>query len=761
MNIQHFIQSGEAVAGWVFQTSLHASVLIGLVFLIQRMFGKFLSPRWRYALSLLVLLRLVLPAVPSSQFSVFNLGASRFQLASQTATIPRATLPDLALVIEPTVLESARPVTSFALETKPIVETNGFGVLNALELVWLIGLCALLLCTIRRHREFSRWVKSQKTAADAGILSLVEDGKAVMGVTKPIRTICVSNLGTPAVFGWWKPCLLLPERMIASLSQEELRLVILHELAHVKRHDILLNWIIIVVRSLHWFNPLVWLAMRRLRSERELVCDEMVMTHLGTEERRLYGNTLIKLVKDFSKIRFCPSLVPAINSKSEIKRRVRMIAQFRPATRAAVIGSAALVLAVCCFTFTRAADKKETEVESDAARRAEVSKRNSPVLEQLAKQREELTRAQERMDKLRKELGVSDSDLDPYSPPSIHPPETVRYLERDRIQAQSMFVMYDAILKELKGKSKAELRKAIPTASPDTHLSELLSKYYQAQNQFATMVNSFGKENPQLVDLNSLMTNLDAQIEERVEGVLSGLGAQAASQKARAQHLEQEVERARKREAEKMEKYRPFFEAKREMETRQRIYENLTLRIRSEAIDSSLPGIASQPSNQTLTEQIEDLRRQLNGLLAEKAALARKRNVKLPVPLTLELIHYAPADRAKGEETDKFGILDVNGETRRVAQSDKIVVNIFGAPQRFALARISLLSDKENFIQLLNEKRERLIETASGVLAAKTLDDLNKAGFRTILKSELQTLFNQILGEAVVQEVLLHEFVQQ
>ncbi len=206
---------------------------------------------------------------------------------------------------------------------------------------------------------------------------------------------------------------------------------------------------------------------------------------------------------------------------------------------------------------------------------------------QLKEQEALMNAAQEDMDRLRKELKVG--DLDAGGPISILEPETLRMIERDRIQAESAFVMYDTILKELKSKNKAELRRAVPTASPDTHLSELLSKYYAAENTFSTMVNSFGPENPQLKDIHSLMTNLNAQIEERVDGILAGLATQASAQKARASSLSNQVEIARTEDGRKMEQYRPYFKAKREVETKQRIYETINLRILQETVDSSLP----------------------------------------------------------------------------------------------------------------------------------------------------------------------------
>src|SRR5439155_22452485 len=115
--------------------------------------------------------------------------------------------------------------------------------------------------------------------------------------------------------------------------------VILHELVHVQRRDVLLNWLLILVQGLHWFNPLVWLALRRLRADRELVCDAAVMRHLSMEERHAYGTTLIKILDSFSKTTLVPSLVPILSHKHEIHRRIIMIAQFKPNARVVTMAS--------------------------------------------------------------------------------------------------------------------------------------------------------------------------------------------------------------------------------------------------------------------------------------------------------------------------------------------------------------------------------------------------------------------------------------
>lgn len=137
-----------------------------------------------------------------------------------------------------------------------------------------------------------------------------------------------------------------------------------------------------------------------------------------------------------------------------------------------------------------------------------------------------------------------------------------------------------------------------------------------------------------------------------------------------------------------------------------------------------------------------------------------KRNTKLPVPLTREAVVYV--ERAKAGDVDKISTLDMKGEPKDLAQSDKIVVNVAGTGgTRYVLARLSFVSEWPDFLERLNENRERLIAVVSETLSSKTLEDLNKNNSRAFLKAELLGLLNQQLGSTMIQDVVIHEFVIQ
>lgn len=138
------------------------------------------------------------------------------------------------------------------------------------------------------------------------------------------------------------------------------------------------------------------------------------------------------------------------------------------------------------------------------------------------------------------------------------------------------------------------------------------------------------------------------------------------------------------------------------------------------------------------------------------------RNTKIPIPLTRESVAYHFKDADKEADVDKFVLLDLKGEPRDEAKSDKILANIANTQgTRFAVARFSLMGEHAELVERVNMNHERLLDVASGTLSSKSLDDIEKPGFRNLLRQELRALFDDILGRGTIQEVVITEFVIQ
>jgi hypothetical protein len=147
--------------------------------------------------------------------------------------------------------------------------------------------------------------------------------------------------------------LLLPTGLVSSFTREELRHVFLHELAHVKRLDIPTGWLTLELQSIHWFNPLVWLAFYRLRADRELACDALVLSYARTGENESYGLTIVKLLEEFGQSLSGPSLAGILENKQQMKERISMIAKFHKTERGLAL-AIALLAGLTLITMTDA-----------------------------------------------------------------------------------------------------------------------------------------------------------------------------------------------------------------------------------------------------------------------------------------------------------------------------------------------------------------------------------------------------------------------
>jgi len=161
---------------------------------------------------------------------------------------------------------------------------------------------------------------------------------------------------SPSLFGFIRPRVLLPANFIGHVDREELRCIFLHELAHLKRGDIWISWIVALLQSLHWFNPLVWWAFIHIRADRESACDALVLSYMQGEESNRYGRALINLLERFSQTQHLPAVAGIFESKAELKRRLTMIAKFRRPTRLAAMVATALLVILSCGLLTDAKD---------------------------------------------------------------------------------------------------------------------------------------------------------------------------------------------------------------------------------------------------------------------------------------------------------------------------------------------------------------------------------------------------------------------
>jgi len=375
---------------WTWQTSAQASLFVCLILLVLFIWGRRLSPRWRMAFGLLILMRLMIPVLPESSFSYLNLlPTKRVPTAAPGETNPAPwidhshALPQHAPVsnIAPSI--SSPPATSINQTSSPAdireityqsleenelstSEINTVGGLVAPELlsvggsiIWLLGMLSMVSATLIRRKRLLRKIKNLPPIPERSkTANIYSHCLAKLNIARTIPVVECSQIETATVFGFLRPVILISPRLEQNFSNGEIRNILLHELAHIQRADILWNWLAFTVQTVHWFNPLAYLATRRFRADRELACDARVLKCLSSDEHKQYGNTLIKIaeINTNEPIRLHPALAPFFHRKSEIKNRITMIAKPNKLSKLSHATLALLLGLVFSVAFTRAAD---------------------------------------------------------------------------------------------------------------------------------------------------------------------------------------------------------------------------------------------------------------------------------------------------------------------------------------------------------------------------------------------------------------------
>jgi beta-lactamase regulating signal transducer with metallopeptidase domain len=345
--IDPLLRGLESVFSWLVEASWQASVLVALVLLLQVVLRGRLNPRWHHALWLLVIARLMLPFLPESALSLYQFAPPPpAKLAVSMSEPLFAPGPLLSPIEFPTVKSEA------------VEGGHSFTFYSLLALIWLTGAVALLILTWKVNRRFARHVAASPLVTDPRLINLAVAAQQELGVHRWLRIIESPQVKSPAIMGLFRPTLILPRDVRARFADSELRFIFLHEFAHLRRGDLFLQWLVALLQILHWFNPVLWYAFRRMRADREPATDALVLSCTGETDKESYGQVLVKLLEHYHTRNSLPTLVGILEDKDQFKRRFSLIARFTSGAYGwSILGVLLIVfLSVACLTKSKATE---------------------------------------------------------------------------------------------------------------------------------------------------------------------------------------------------------------------------------------------------------------------------------------------------------------------------------------------------------------------------------------------------------------------
>jgi|GEM_PF-959329 len=345
------------VLNTLLEITLFSAVLFGAILLFQRLFRCRISAAMGYAVWALLILRLIVPVTIDTGFHVFT--------APQQQTVQTAHVNETPAASNVETASIPAPMTNFSDETPadlptshmitPAIQTTQTPVSPkpihwpmALVLLWAAGAFGFLTYTTAQWMRLNRKIKCG--ALPDFLKETVDTSKKELGIHTNIKVSIQDWLISPALSASLKPTLLLPTRMLQSGDTQALHFSIRHELTHFKRRDHIVSLLLMALRCVYWFNPVVWLAFRRIQTDMETACDAAVTARMAGDERTRYIHMMIDMGSDAKPIYALG--MGAGQGRKALEKRVRgmfMTKRTKPTARLAA-GLLSALLFIACFT---------------------------------------------------------------------------------------------------------------------------------------------------------------------------------------------------------------------------------------------------------------------------------------------------------------------------------------------------------------------------------------------------------------------------
>ncbi|HXR48798.1 MAG TPA: polysaccharide biosynthesis tyrosine autokinase [Candidatus Limnocylindrales bacterium] len=225
--------------------------------------------------------------------------------------------------------------------------------------------------------------------------------------------------------------------------------------------------------------------------------------------------------------------------------------------------------------------------------RTEQTQRGIKALEdQYQEDEAKIDAAQQKVDQLRSDLHVNDYDPNSVSPSPTLTAEELRVINNQMIEGEAAYMKLEKEVTELQPLSPEKLRDVLPTLIPDSTLSDLLVKLNTAKQNFVSLTNDYSLANPDVIRIQSLIDELNNEINDRVSGILAGLNSQVQSQKAALDTLTASVNEAKQKDLDDAARTQPYWEEKRKLENMLDFHQLLSRKIEAEKIDMQIPRTA-------------------------------------------------------------------------------------------------------------------------------------------------------------------------
>ena len=335
--LEQINSAGQAYVEFAIPMLIQSSLLILILLFVDLLLRKKIRAGFRYWIWTLVLVKLALPTSLSTPVSLGHWFGEELATmdVGQIISSPRAAEinTDRHVPLTPGA-ELPLPVSGPVIS--PGVSEVQMTWQGIVFVSWLVIVMVMTLMLLHRTL-FVRRLVAQAQKTNGSLNDMLAQCCHSMGIRRNVGLRISTNMTSPAVCRLFRPVILLPQSLMPSLDVSQLRAILMHELAHLKRFDLWVNCVQTFLQIIYFYNPLLWFANAIIRRTREQAVDEAVLVAMG-EKAQEYLETLVNVAKlAFRRPTLSLRLIGVMESKNLFDWRIRTMLS-KPIPQSAKLG---------------------------------------------------------------------------------------------------------------------------------------------------------------------------------------------------------------------------------------------------------------------------------------------------------------------------------------------------------------------------------------------------------------------------------------
>ncbi|MDU1567106.1 MAG: M56 family metallopeptidase [Clostridium sp.] len=400
------------IVNYILETSLVGSLLVVLILALRLLIKNHMKKSIVYYLWFILILKLLIPFSPESKFSIYNfvninteesLILEGKNIQNQTDNKP---ISDISIMPNLNSLEINDKTDYEKNEDGDAVSKNlnnsitesgknNFQFKQILFAIWLITFSIILIKIITSYIKFQmNLLREYKKYNNYDLNISIEEEIKLLSINNKLNKlkIRISNgIGSPCICGILNPKILIPLKLASNINEKEKKYIILHELCHYKRKDVFITWLSSFIKAIHWFNPIIYLALNIMRSDCEEACDEMVLSKLNNNENRDYGNAVLNVLQYVNIKSHEPGTTSMITDKKKLKERIRSISKNKKFSFKTVLVGGVIIIALGVVGLTSNISSKHIdEIDKNKVTSINIKVMPSPTKQKVISKKEDI-----------------------------------------------------------------------------------------------------------------------------------------------------------------------------------------------------------------------------------------------------------------------------------------------------------------------------------------------------------------------------------